>query len=80
MSARLKPGRQLILGVFIVGTLSLLTYYTFFLKELSLFTEQEQISERRIDPDRRLPLRGRLRVRLCGTGHGEQRRSVVRLL
>jgi phospholipid/cholesterol/gamma-HCH transport system substrate-binding protein len=44
MSARLNPGRQLILGVFIVGTLSLLTYYTFFLKELSLFTEQEQIT------------------------------------
>jgi phospholipid/cholesterol/gamma-HCH transport system substrate-binding protein len=44
MSARLNPGRQFILGVFIVGTLSLLAYYTLFLKEFSLFNQPEQIT------------------------------------
>ena len=44
MSARMNPGRQLVLGIFIVGALSLLAYYTLFLKEFSLFHEQEQIT------------------------------------
>jgi len=44
MSARMNTGRQLILGIFIVGALSLLGYYTLFLKEFSLFSEQAQIN------------------------------------
>jgi len=40
----MNSGRQLILGIFIVGALSLLGYYTLFLKEFSLFSEQAQIS------------------------------------
>ena len=44
MSARMNPGRQLALGALIVSTLSLLAYYTLFLKEFSLFSEQAQIT------------------------------------
>ena len=44
MSTRMNPGRQLILGIFIVSALGLLGYYTLFLKEFSLFSEQAQIS------------------------------------
>ena len=44
MSTRLNTSRTLILGFFIVGTLSMLAYYTLFLKEFSLFSEQDQIS------------------------------------
>jgi len=44
MSARMNPGRQLALGALIVSTLSLLAYYTLFLKEFSLFSEQAQIN------------------------------------
>ena len=44
MSTRMNPGRQLILGIFIVSALGLLGYYTLFLKEFSLFSEQAQIN------------------------------------
>ena len=44
MSTRLNTSRTFILGLFIVSTLSMLAYYTLFLKEFSLFSEQEQIS------------------------------------
>ncbi len=44
MSTRLNTNRTFILGLFIVSTLSMLAYYTLFLKEFSLFSEQEQIT------------------------------------
>jgi phospholipid/cholesterol/gamma-HCH transport system substrate-binding protein len=40
----MNPSRQFALGLLIVSTLSLLAYYTLFLKEFSLFSEQTQIT------------------------------------